>query len=204
MSKGKTPEVKETAAEKAAAEIALNRYNRYKEVYAPFEEKAFNDITGDASATALNRKAGGMINADSAKALDMSMRNQQAGMIDPSRGGFRAAVEDPERAKMVADAAGKAAGLGDRQKVAGLQAAVSIGSGQATDTQAAFDDLAGSALQENISRQETAFNRQAARTNAIMTGVGALGGAAKNANWGGTAPPPKPDIYSGNFAVPNR
>ena len=85
---------------------------------------------------------------------------------------------------MVADAAGKAAGLGDRQKVAGLQAAVSIGSGQATDTQAAFDDLAGSALQENISRQETAFNRQAAKTNAIMTGVGALGGAAKNA-WGG-------------------
>lgn len=179
----KTPEVKETAQERAAAEIAMNRYNRYKTTYAPFEDKAFADMAGDESATALSRKAGGMVNADSAKAQYMAQKNQSAA-IDPSRAGYRDMTQDTDRAKAIADAAGKAAGLGDDQKVAGLQAAVNVGTGQANETQISFDKMAGTALDENISRQETAFNRNAARTSAIMSGVGAVGGAAAN-TWGG-------------------
>jgi hypothetical protein len=135
----------------------------------------------------------------------MATGNQQAGMIDPSRGGYQSALGDPERAKAVADAAGKAAGLGDRQKVAGLQVATSIGTGQANDTQISFDKMAGSALQENISKQETAFNRQAAKTNATMSGIGALAGVAKNANWGGAGSTTTQAVAtSGDYWQPGR
>jgi len=196
-------EIKETSQEKAAADIAMKRYTRYKEVYAPFEDKAFDDMAGEQSATALSRKAGGMVNADTAKAQYMAQQNQGAA-IDPTRSGYRAMTADPDRAKAVADAAGKAAGLGDDQRVAGLQAAINVGTGQANDTQISFDKMAGSALDENISKQETAFNRNAARTNAIMSGVGAVAGAAKNINYGGGGTTTQQVNTSGDYWQPGR
>ncbi len=196
MGKGGSANVEETAQEKAAAEIAMKRYQRYQEVYRPnVEDVAFADVTGDAAAAALERRAGGMASADNAKALDMAMKN----MPSSGKPSVMGLEDQVEQSKAAAETSGRVAGLGDRQKMAGLQIATSIGTGQANDTQVSFDALAGDALKENISKQEATFNRRAARTNATMTGVGAVARAGMGMDWGKQKPVPDTyDLDAGN------
>lgn len=187
MGGGKKNEVKETAAERANAEVALRRYGRYLNAYRPTEAKAFADVAGDASAQHLERTAAARVNADSAQVLDH--QRLPAG-VDPSRGAAFGAVNSPSRAAIVADAATKAAGLGRKQKIAGLQAAVNIGAGQADEAQLAFGDLAGGALNESINKQVADFNRRNSNAGALMS----LAGAGVSAY---TRPAPGGTTYSG-------
>jgi hypothetical protein len=163
-------EVEETRAEKAAAEVAMKRYTRYAEVYRPFEEKAFADITSEAGAQRFEDKVKGQLAGDAAQMY----ANYAPKGLNPSLGASQSALGDPNRSRMVASSLGKAEGLGRDQQIAGLQAAVNVGTGQANDVQLSYDELAKSALDESIGKQVSNFNERAAKTNATMTGIGAL------------------------------
>ena len=180
---GGSNKVKETSQEKAAAEIAMKRYQRYEKKYVPVENNAFADVTSKSSAVALERKAGGMVNADSAKAFDTAMKNMPASR--PGSQQQKAAIDQTDRAKASGEVAGKISGLGERQTMKGLQIATSIGTGQANDAQVSMDSMASDALRENIGKQEADFNRRAARTNAVASGIGAVAGAGMNLYGGG-------------------
>lgn len=186
---GSKNEVKETSAERANASVALKRYRRYLNVYRPLEAAAFGDVTGDSSARHIERVASGRINADSAQLLE---NNRLPAGLDPSRGTAFKAIHNPTRAAIVADAASDAAGLGRKQKIAGLQAGANIGSGQLDDVQLSFGALAGQELERSINKQVTSFNRR----NALIEGGMSLAGAALSA---GTHSPATttPEPYAG-------
>lgn len=167
--KGGSNEIKETSQERANAEVAMKRYGRYMSVYRPLEEAAFNDLTSDASGAHIERVAGARINADSAQMLE---RNKLPSGVDPSRGAAYAAVNNPARAAIVADAASEAAGLGRKQKIAGLQTAANLGAGQINDVQLGFADLAGQSVSKAIDKQTASFNRSNQNTAALMSAIG--------------------------------
>lgn len=166
-----------TSQEKAVAEIALKRYQRYMDVYRPLEDVAIADVTGDAAAQRIEGWAGNRLNADAAQV----MAANQAITVDPSGQMPQMAMMDNQRAAAVAKSGAEIAGLGRKQKIGGLQTAVGIGTGQAADTQLAFKDLAGSALEQSIKNSELSLESNLNRTQAQGSVVGAIGAVGMNA-----------------------
>lgn len=166
---GGSKDVPESSQEKAAAEVALKRYTRYAEVYRPFEEKAFNDITSASNAANLENKVKGQMAADTAQIMAKAVPRG----VNPGQGNLQSALGDRTRAQGAAASVARADGLGRDQQIGGLQAAINIGTGQQNEAQLSYEDLAGAALDENISNQVSKFNEQSSKTNSNMMALGA-------------------------------
>lgn len=166
-----------TSQEKAAAEVALQRYQRYIDIYRPLENAAIADVTSDESANRVERWAGNRLNADAAQTMAAA---SPLGGMDPSGQVAQMGVYDPSLAASMGQGAAEVSGLGRKQKIAGLDAAIGIGTGQAKEAQLAFNDLAGASLENAIKQQELSFN---ARANRLET----YGSAAGTAIRGGMA-----------------
>jgi hypothetical protein len=178
---GKGPKkLDETEQERALAEIAAQRFNRYKEVFAPLEDQYIQQVF-DVRDQSNYENAGGIAAAQFQKEFQtgqdkLSDQMFQQG-VDPSSGAF----QENSAALRRAQAVGQGLGVSGA-KVAntdrfyqGLRGVMAIGQGQASD---AIEGMAGIARQS----QETA-NAAAARafdkSSAIRSGVSAgLGYAA--------------------------
>jgi hypothetical protein len=183
---GGSNKIPETSQERAAAEIALKRYQRYANVYRPFEEAAFKEMTSDVNAQRFQDRTQGIVNANQAQML---AKGTPAG-VDPTTGAFKSALGDRQMSQDYARTMGRTEGLARDQQIAGLQAAVNIGTGQANEAQVSSDALAGAALDESIGRAQTRFNERNAKLNATMTGIGMLGRAGQYAWDNRTTPSP--------------
>lgn len=166
-----------TSQEKAAAEVALKRYQRYMQVYRPLEVAALKDVTGAAAGNRLVQRAQGMTNADAAQTMAAA---QPARGMDPSGQQAQGIMADPTRAAAIASAAAEQAGLARRQKLGGLASAINIGTGQARDAQLGFNALAGSSLQRAIAQQEQKFNERSSKLNTVGSAIGAAGAIGEN------------------------
>jgi hypothetical protein len=178
---GKGPKkLDETEQERALAEIAAQRFNRYKEVFAPLEDQYIQQVF-DVRDQSNYENAGGIAAAQFQREFQtgqdkLSDQMFQQG-VDPSSGAF----QENSAALRRAQAVGQGLGVSGA-KVAntdrfyqGLRGVMAIGQGQASD---AIEGMAGIARQS----QETA-NAAAARafdkSSAIRSGVSAgLGYAA--------------------------
>jgi hypothetical protein len=168
--KGSNKPPANTSQERAAAEVALKRYQRYMDVYRPMENAAIADVIGDQSGQRIERWAGGRLNADAAQTMAAAAPGQGR---DPSGQMVQGGIMNTQRAAAIGSAAAEQAGLGRKQKISGLSAAIGIGTGQAKEAQLAFNDLAGSSLERSIKQQELDFNSRADRLNTYGSAIGA-------------------------------
>ena len=147
MSKSEDPEVKETPAEKAAAEVAMKSWQRYQDTGVELEntymEKVddmdsawqHNMVTGETNKTMTEAYS------DAADGLSMSQFNTGA---DPSSGRYQGSMSDLKE-DQAADTSTRMIGADQGQEdrhVGGLQNVVAMGNSQATTATAGLNDVA--------------------------------------------------------------
>lgn len=170
MGGGGDNEVKETADQRASAEVAVKRWNDAQTRLKPMIGAFAADVTRDPSL--MGKKMVGVANADVAQATEGTK-------IDPTSGGrtgLRGAAG--VGATLSRGATTVAQGANDQQ-VAGLQAMTNLGRGQAITAELGYANLAsnsvGKAISDAVAKEDT--RNAVART--IGNVVGTVGGLYK-------------------------
>jgi hypothetical protein len=176
--KGGDNSIDDTEDQKALAEVAAQRWERYQTTFVPAEnayiqeavnydkQSRMDQVTGQAASSSMQ--------ASSAQANQNSDALSAAG-IDPSSGAWGEAISQgsanaAKAQSTVVNQTGQA--LQDR-KVAGMKNVVAIGNGQASDTIAGMGDIATSSAKAAMDRSQRGFDQASARDAAIGTVVGA-------------------------------
>ena len=176
MGKG-AKKLDETEQERALAEIAAQRFNRYKEVFAPLEDQYIQQVF-DVRDQSNYENAGGIAAAQFQKEFQTGQDKLTDQMfqqgVDPSSGAF----QENSAALRRAQAVGQGIGVSGA-KVAntdrfyqGLRGVMAIGQGQASD---AIEGMAGIARQSQeraAASAESAFNRSSAIRSGVSAGLG--------------------------------
>jgi hypothetical protein len=160
---GKGPDKpKETAEQRAAAEIAQDQWNVYKTQYRPTEQKWVKDITSPTAARESRMEA--QTSADTAQRYTRG--------IDPTRLKTFAPVN--------ADTAGKFQVANNQavknQRLQGMQAAVDLGMGKASDVSLGFQQAASNSVTKQLADEE---NSQLVKDTAVSAGMQLLGAGAR-------------------------
>jgi len=174
---GGSNEVPETSQEKAAAEVAMKEWNRYKDVYVPLENEWMEDnIVTDEEKQKAAAEAGGMVT----KRYDDAGKGM-AGPMTPGSGRFSAKTTDLniERGKVAGRSMATASQIADDQHYAGLEAAVSLGRGQATDAQLGMADIAARSVKDATSDAVQDWKEK----DDTLSAIGAVGGMAAYSYW---------------------
>ena len=175
MGKGSKP--KETEEARALAEIAAQRFNRYKEVFAPLEDQYIQQVF-DVRDQSNYETAGGLAAAEFQKGFQTGQENLQNEMfqqgVDPSSGAFQENSAALRRAQAVGQGLGvSAAKVANTDRFyKGLQGITAIGQGQAAD---AIDGLGGLARQSQEranAAAEAAFQKSSAIRSGVAAGIG--------------------------------
>ena len=179
MGKG-AKKLDETEQERALAEIAAQRFNRYKEVFAPLEDQYIQQVF-DVRNQSNYENAGGIAASQFQREFQtgqdqLSDQMFQQG-VDPSSGAF----QENSAALRRAQAVGQGIGVSGA-KVAntdrfyqGLRGVMAIGQGQSADAIEGMAGIARQSQQNAITSAEAAFNSNKAVRN---IGGGILGYAA--------------------------
>lgn len=142
-----TPEVQESPAEKAAAEVAMKSWKRYQDVGVEIENQ-YIDKVKDMDSDWQHQMVTGETNKDlseaygeAAEGLSISQFNSGA---DPSSSRFQSSMNDlkEDQATATAEHTVKADQQQEDRYVGGLQNVVAIGNNQATTAQASLQDVA--------------------------------------------------------------
>ena len=146
---GGSDEVKETAQEREAANVAWEQWNDYQDRYVPFENRFIYDVTGmkdgKADAGVWDQRRGdlrGDVNAD-------IMQQATAIPVNPNSGRMKLGTA-PTLGKALAKGAIAADAAVDGQRIAGMQAVVDMGRGQANQADLGMQGLARDAADDAI------------------------------------------------------
>ena len=166
---GGSSQVKETAAQKASAEVAMNNYNDYMSTIMPVQEKFIADVTADPT----NREnlVAGQANANIAQKVGTPAIDPNAGMSSASTVGL---------ANTMSDAQIKGRQAVDTQRLTGEQAIVDLGMGENSTAQLGLSDLASQSVKQSISNQQSSQYSDDADMSAAASGLGAAAGMATN------------------------
>ena len=166
---GGSSSVKETAAQKASAEVAMNNYNDYMSTIMPVQEKFIADVTADPT----NREnlVTGQANANIAQKVGTPAIDPNAGMSSASTVGL---------ANTMSDAQIKGRQAVDTQRLTGEQAIVDLGMGENSTAQLGLSDLASQSVKQSISNQQSSQSSDNADMSAAASGLGAAAGMAAN------------------------
>lgn len=179
MGKG-AKKLDETEQERALAEIAAQRFNRYKEVFAPLEDQYIQQVF-DVRDQSNYENAGGIAASQFQREFQtgqdkLSDQMFQQG-VDPSSGAF----QENSAALRRAQAVGQGIGVSGA-KVAntdrfyqGLRGVMAIGQGQSADAIEGMAGLARQSQKNAMTSAEAAFNSNKVARN---IGGGILGYAA--------------------------
>lgn len=176
---GGSNEVKETEAEKAAAQVAAKQWDLYSNELKPFENLFMSKVDNLNS----EQKYAGIANdtnlgyqSEFGKARNSAATNLAASGVDPSSGKFQGALNDITSDQVVGqiDTTNRAQSSQADKYVAGLQDVVAMGAGQKADAMAGYSNIA------NVSMQKAQNDAQRALSDKQAVGglVGAVGGAA--------------------------
>lgn len=177
---GGDTDVEPTAEEKALAEIATQRLERYKESFVPAEDEFIASVQsigeGDAELAAGTATAGTQ-QAFSQAQGEIAQSQTQSGAA-PGSGRFNesvsAAGDDAAASRGQAVSAARR-GTTDR-RLSGLEAVTSIGQGQDAEALGTLSDVAREANRESIQDAQISANNRATNAQAFGTAVG-LGGS---------------------------
>lgn len=174
---GKGSKVDETEQERALAEIAAQRFNRYKEVFAPLEDQYIQQVF-DVRDQSNYETAGGIAAAQFQKEFQTGQDKLTDQMIqqgvDPSSGAF----QENSAALRRAQAVGQGIGVSGA-KVAntdrfyqGLRGVMAIGQGQASDAIEGMAGLARQSGEKATAAAESAFTKSSAVRSGVAAGLG--------------------------------
>ncbi|WP_017411431.1 hypothetical protein [Aeromonas salmonicida] len=178
---GGSNEIKETEAQKAAAEVANEQWGIYKNDLQKYED-IFMDKVGDLNSAQQFDGIEGTAALGTAQAFGEARAGLAdsfaAGGIDPSSGRYQSAMQDLEtdQAQSQTDTTNRAQSSQQDRFVAGLKDVVSIGAGQKAEALAGMGDVANTSLRKTVSDAQASF--QGKQATAGMVGTVAGAGAA--------------------------
>ncbi|MCG7587079.1 hypothetical protein [Photobacterium sp. OFAV2-7] len=179
MGGGGKNEIKETEAEKAAAEVAMKQWELYQSDLKGFETgfiKRVDNINSAANMADVKESVDLGYSKSYSDARDKTADTMTASGIDPSSSKFKGAMNKltTEQAVKQGDTVNRAQ-VGEQDKhVAGLQDVVAIGMGQKAESLAGMGDSASLSLRKATTDAYNDFNQSAAMAQT----VGATAGAA--------------------------
>ena len=173
MSGGGAKKLDETEEQRAIAEIAAERFNRYKEVFAPLEDQYIKQVF-DVRDQGNYETAGGLAAAEFQR--EFQNANQQAAGqmmsqgVDPTSGVFQensAALRRAQAVKQGLGIAGAKIANTDRF-YQGLKGVIQMGQGQASDAIGGLSRIAETAQQKANADAESAFQSNSALRSGSM------------------------------------
>jgi hypothetical protein len=177
MGKPKTPN--ETEEARALAEVAAQRFNRYKEVFAPLEDQYIEDVF-EVRDQGNYEMAGGLASAAFQPEFQKANENLAGQMfqqgVDPSSGAFQQNSAALRRAAAVRQGLGVGGAKIDNTNrfYQGLQGIIAMGQGQAGEAISGMGQIASNAEERARTRAATAFDTSSALRSGAAAGIGYL------------------------------
>lgn len=172
---GKRPD--ETEEQRALAEIAAQRFNRYKEVFAPLEDQYIQQVF-DVRNQGNYETAGGLASAEYQRSFQDTNEKAAGQMfqqgVDPSSGAFQGNSAALRRAQAVKQGMGiSGAKVANTDRFyQGLKGVISMGQGQASEAIGGMSDIAQTAQQRANAAAESSFQSNSALRSGLMAGAG--------------------------------
>ncbi|HEA3088967.1 TPA: hypothetical protein RVR74_001255 [Aeromonas salmonicida] len=177
MGKGGSNEIKETEAQKAAADVAMEQWDIYKNDLQQYED-IFMDKVGDLNDEKQYDKLAGTAALGTAQAFGEARvglsDSLAAGGVDPTSGKYQEAMGslETDQALSQTDTTNRAQSSQQDRYVAGLKDVVSIGAGQKAESLAGMGDVASTSLRKATSDAQTSFQDKQATAGFIGTLAG--------------------------------
>lgn len=174
---GKPKKPNESPEARALAEIAAQRFNRYKEVFAPLEDQYISDVF-EVRDQGNYEMAGGLAAAAFQPQFQRANDDLAGQMfeqgVDPSSGSFQGNSAALRRAAAVRQGLGVGGAKIENTDrfYRGLQGIIAMGQGQAGEAIDGMGRIAQNAEQNARSRAEAAFNNSSAMRSGAMAGLG--------------------------------
>ena len=176
MGKGSSS-VKETSAEKAAAGVAKEQWDLYKNELSQYED-IFMDKVDDLNNESEYDKLAGTAALGSAQAFGEARQgladNLAAGGVDPTSGKYQSAMDSLEtnQALSQTDNTNRAQSSQQDKYVAGLKDVVSIGAGEKAEALAGYNSIANNSLSKAVNDAQVSQSNSAAMSGAVGTAAG--------------------------------
>lgn len=169
--------VEETSAEKAAAGVAKEQWDLYKNELSQYED-IFMDKVDDLNNEIEYDKLAGTAALGSAQAFGEARQgladNLAAGGVDPTSGKYQSAMDSLEtnQALSQTDNTNRAQSSQQDRYVAGLKDVVSIGAGQKAEALSGYNSIANNSLSKAVNDAQMAQADSAATSGAVGTAAG--------------------------------
>ena len=179
MGKGSS-EIKETSAEKAAAGVAKEQWDLYKNELSQYED-IFMDKVDDLNNESEYSKVASDTNLGYQQAFTEARGNTANSLasagVDPTSGKYQAAMDDitTRQATGQIDTTNRAQTDQANKYIAGLQDVVSIGQGQKAEALQGLGSQANAAQRQAFTDASNAQASAGAIGNAVGTGIGLAG-----------------------------
>lgn len=178
MGKGGSNEIQETEAQIAAAEVAMEQWELYKNELQPYEDLFMEKVDDLNSEGEFDKLAG-----TAALGTAQSFGEARAGLadsmaasgVDPTSGRYQEAMKGlaTDQALSQTDTANRAQSSQQDKYVAGLKDVVSIGAGQKAESLAGIGDVATTSLRKATSDAQSSYQSQQATAGLVGTLAGA-------------------------------
>ena len=178
MGKGGSNEIQETEAQKAAASVAMEQWDLYKNDLQKYEDIFIEKVDDLNSEGEFDKLAG-----TAALGTTKTFGGARAGLVDsmaasgadPTSGRYQEAMEglETDQALSQTDTANRAQSSQQDKHVAGLKDVVSIGAGQKAESMAGMGDVATTSLRKATSDAQSSFQSQQATAGLVGTLAGA-------------------------------
>lgn len=177
MGKGGSNEIQETEAQKAAADVAMEQWDLYKNDLQQYED-LFMDKVDDLNNEREYDKLSGTAALGTAQAFGEARvglaGSLAAGGVDPTSGKYQEAMGalETDQALSQTDTTNRAQSSQQDKYVAGLKDVVSIGAGQKAESLAGIGDVATTSLSKATSDAQSSYQSQQATAGLVGTLAG--------------------------------
>lgn len=177
--------IEETEDQKVLAEIGMDKWRSYQQMYPEMEQMLFDDVgklnTQDYKQRAANEASAAVSGAyTGANRQAIDIMAQQG--VDPSSGRFADTIDDLSTAEAISKShnVNRTQQAVQDQYLQGKSAIVAMGQGQEAEAIQGFGDIAQASSREAISDAYNDYEEMAGNRSAIATAAGAGVGVAKN------------------------
>jgi hypothetical protein len=156
-------DIKETNDQRALADIAAQRWQRYQQNFVPVENKYIGDATTANSPSRMQHateQSQGAVRSEFGQAIASDLGQVTAAGINPNSGTFNAHVDDGNRRMAIAesDNVNKTQQAVDDRQIAGMKNVVAMGNGQATEALSGMGDVATASAQDAATKAVNTHN----------------------------------------------
>ena len=169
--------VEETGAEKAAAGVAKEQWDLYKNELSKYEDifmEKVDDLNNESEYGNVASDANLAYSSSFTKARGNTATGLAASGVDPTSGKYKSAMDGLTEDQAIAqiDTTNKAQTDQANKYVAGLSDVVSIGAGQKAEALSGYNSIANNSLSEAVTDAQTAQADSAATSGAVGTAAG--------------------------------